>query len=88
MEAKTKGTNVTYFAYHGTSFECAMHIIFEGFKRSKDGMLGEGVYVSTDRLKAINFCKGRKVVLELLFNFYPNEIFEVTKKNEKDSKTW
>jgi hypothetical protein len=41
-----------YWAYHGTSFKCAIYILFEGFNRSEDGMLGEGVYVSTDKSKA------------------------------------
>ncbi|KAM4016970.1 uncharacterized protein ACNLHF_003122 [Anomaloglossus baeobatrachus] len=41
-----------YKMYHGTTLEAALQIIQDGFKRSGDGMLGAGVYVSRDIEKA------------------------------------
>ncbi|CAE7810655.1 unnamed protein product [Symbiodinium sp. CCMP2592] len=38
--------------YHGTSSSNAASICKQGFKQSKDGMLGAGVYLSADRDKA------------------------------------
>ena len=38
--------------YHGTRPEAALEIERYGFCRSKDGMLGEGVYLSRDVTKA------------------------------------
>jgi len=38
--------------YHGTTPENAALIMKEGFKPSKDGMLGPGVYVSGEYEKA------------------------------------
>ncbi|CAK9013643.1 unnamed protein product [Durusdinium trenchii] len=41
--------------YHGTSKDAAQAILKKGFNPSKDGLLGKGVYVTTDRSKAQAF---------------------------------
>ena len=48
------GTNV----YHGTSKSAADDIMGSGFRPSSDGLLGGGVYVTTDRSKAVDFARG------------------------------
>ncbi len=45
----------TYIMYHGTTMEKAMKILGEGFRRSSDGMLGPGVYVSRSKEKASRY---------------------------------
>nr|XP_033811230.1 uncharacterized protein LOC117365225 [Geotrypetes seraphini] len=44
-----------YNMYHGTSMQAAESIIKTGFRPSGGGMLGPGVYVSTDIRKAKNY---------------------------------
>uniref|UniRef100_A0A8C5N1Y6 PARP catalytic domain-containing protein n=1 Tax=Leptobrachium leishanense TaxID=445787 RepID=A0A8C5N1Y6_9ANUR len=41
-----------YTMYHGTTLAAAENIIDEGFKKSDDGLLGRGVYLSRDIKKA------------------------------------
>lgn len=41
--------------YHGTSKAAADAILDSGFRPSADGLLGAGVYVTTDRSKAVAF---------------------------------
>ena len=43
--------------YHGTSKAAADAILDSGFKPSTGGLLGAGVYVTTDRSKAVAFAK-------------------------------
>ena len=43
--------------YHGTSKVAADAIMDSGFRPSSDGMLGPGLYVTTDRSKAVAFAK-------------------------------
>ncbi|XP_073513246.1 uncharacterized protein [Phyllobates terribilis] len=60
-----------YEMYHGTTLESAIQIIQNGFRRSSDGMLGSGVYVTRDREKAKWYPKGDKrdqVILKLRVN--------------------
>ncbi|KAL1280728.1 hypothetical protein QQF64_015328, partial [Cirrhinus molitorella] len=45
----------TYIMYHGTTMENALRIQSEGFRRSSDGMLGPGVYVSRSKDKASRY---------------------------------
>uniref|UniRef100_A0A3B3SYD0 Uncharacterized protein n=1 Tax=Paramormyrops kingsleyae TaxID=1676925 RepID=A0A3B3SYD0_9TELE len=52
----------TYMMYHGTTGTAALSIKKHGFQRSKDGMLGPGVYVSR------SFDKARRYPLILPFN--------------------
>lgn len=55
--------------YHGTSIANARLIIPNGFEQSSDGLMGNGVYVTRDILKACNYPKNSKlsdrVVLKL-----------------------
>ncbi|XP_031673371.1 uncharacterized protein LOC116364346 [Oncorhynchus kisutch] len=44
-----------YVMYHGTSKQIAVDIQRNGFKPSKDGMLGAGVYLSRDIRKVIKY---------------------------------
>ncbi|RXN03435.1 GCRV induced gene 2i protein [Labeo rohita] len=46
-----------YIMYHGTTMRRALRIQREGFKRSSDGMLGPGVYLSRDIDKASHYPK-------------------------------
>ena len=43
--------------YHGTSKSAAESIMNHGFEPSSDGLLGRGVYVTTDRSKAVDFAR-------------------------------
>lgn len=58
-----------YTMYHGTSVASARLIIASGFKQSRGGMLGMGVYVSRDQTKAqrypLNHPDSDRVVLTL-----------------------
>eukprot|EP00066_Takifugu_rubripes_P025116 XP_011614382.1 PREDICTED: uncharacterized protein LOC101080231 [Takifugu rubripes] len=58
-----------YTMYHGTTVANARLIIPNGFQRSKVGLLGEGVYVTRDVLKACNYPRNSalsdRVVLKL-----------------------
>lgn len=59
----------TYTMYHGTTAASARLIITNGFKQSQTGLLGKGVYVTRDVLKACNYPKNSslqdRVVLKL-----------------------
>ncbi|KAF3699734.1 hypothetical protein EXN66_Car015421 [Channa argus] len=44
-----------YVMYHGTSRMNAQTILASGFRQSKDGMLGPGVYLSRDLQKASRY---------------------------------
>ncbi|TRY95491.1 hypothetical protein DNTS_026149 [Danionella cerebrum] len=44
-----------YIMYHGTTMACAQQIRQHGFRRSADGMLGPGVYVSRSLNKASRY---------------------------------
>ena len=48
-----------FFAWHGTSYESAKNIEKNGFIPSLSGLLGKGVYVSTDRSKALCFAQSK-----------------------------
>eukprot|EP00397_Hematodinium_sp_SG-2012_P044303 GEMP01049450.1.p2 GENE.GEMP01049450.1~~GEMP01049450.1.p2 ORF type:complete len:246 (+),score=71.02 GEMP01049450.1:304-1041(+) len=58
--------------YHGTSKSNAALIQSGGFKPSPGGLLGQGVYVTTDKDKATSFARGHSdggVVLKAQANF-------------------
>eukprot|EP00438_Fugacium_kawagutii_P018681 Skav217886 [mRNA] locus=scaffold67:153127:154440:+ [translate_table: standard] len=54
--------------FHGTSKEAAKAILKEGFNPSKDGLLGKGVYVTTDPSKAKAFAGKDGDVLRVAAN--------------------
>ncbi|CAJ1075604.1 hypothetical protein L3Q82_002617 [Xyrichtys novacula] len=45
----------TYIMYHGTTRQAAQSILATGFRRSKGGMLGPGVYLTRDLEKASRY---------------------------------
>lgn len=51
----------TYTMYHGTTVASARLIIASGFQQSQGGLLGKGVYVTRDVLKACNYPRNSKV---------------------------
>uniref|UniRef100_S4RS41 Grass carp reovirus (GCRV)-induced 2d n=1 Tax=Petromyzon marinus TaxID=7757 RepID=S4RS41_PETMA len=55
--------------YHGTNIDGAKNILARGFRRSEDGMLGPGVYVSRDINKArcypLNCPADQRVILKV-----------------------
>ena len=55
MASRSGGTGTK--VYHGTSSVAAEAIMDSGFRPSSDGMLGPGLYVTTDRSKAVSFAK-------------------------------
>ncbi len=72
-----------YFMYHGTKVKNVPSILREGFRVSKDGMLGRGVYVSLDVNKAQKY---GEVVLKLLV--FVGKVRLVTSQDQPDRKTW
>ncbi|KAK3571230.1 hypothetical protein QTP86_005423 [Hemibagrus guttatus] len=52
---KGYGGHRYYTMYHGTTLAAAQTIMHEGFRRSADGMLGPGVYVSRSVDKAMRY---------------------------------
>ena len=54
--------------FHGTSKEAAQSILTKGFNSSKDGLLGAGVYVTTDESKAKAFAGNDGHVLRVAAN--------------------
>lgn len=79
-----------YTMYHGTSVACARLIIANGFKQSEDGLLGKGVYVSRDIMKACCYPKGSayadRVVLKL--NVHLGQVRIIRKDNDPMLTTW
>lgn len=49
------GGHRSYIMYHGTTLKAAQKIKCKGFRRSSDGMLGPGVYVSRSEDKAMRY---------------------------------
>ena len=72
-----------YFMYHGTKVKNVPSILQEGFRVSKNGMLGRGVYVSLDVNKAQKY---GEVVLKLLV--FVGKVRLVTSQDQPDRKTW
>lgn len=54
--------------YHGTSASKAAAIMKEGFKPSKSGLLGQGIYVTTDQSKAQAFAGTDGAVVRAVAN--------------------
>ncbi|KAM4015436.1 uncharacterized protein ACNLHF_002104 [Anomaloglossus baeobatrachus] len=78
-----------YVMYHGTTATAALAIMATGFKRSKDGMLGPGVYISRDINKARRYPLGDKsqqVILKLLVNV--GNVIAINRQHHPLQKTW
>ena len=83
----------TYLMYHGTKPEAADQIERFGFIRSRDGMLGEGVYLSRDVTKAAHYPldvraddHDRRVILECLVNV--GKVKRIESLGHPMQKTW
>ncbi len=72
-----------YIMYHGTKAQNVASILDGGFRVSENGMLGRGVYVSTDINKTLNY---GDVTLKLLV--WVGETRLITSQNQPDRKTW
>lgn len=80
----------TYTMYHGTTVASARLIIANGFRQSQGGLLGKGVYVTRDVLKACNYPKNSKlpdrVVLKLRVRL--GKCKEIRNDNDPLLTTW
>lgn len=80
----------TYVMYHGTTSQSAWSILHQGFRRSKDGMLGPGVYLSRDLQKAsrypIDHPEEDRVVIKVLVNV--GKVIAITYQKQPLQKTW
>ena len=79
-----------YVMYHGTSLQNAMSIRSQGFRQSDDGMLGRGVYLSRDLLKAscypLNLPESQRVVLRVIVDV--GKVKRIDKQGHPLQKTW
>ncbi|KAL7844266.1 hypothetical protein SRHO_G00228050 [Serrasalmus rhombeus] len=79
-----------YLMYHGTSRSAAQQIMAHGFKPSKDGMLGRGVYLSRDLNKAsrypLNLAEHERVVLRVWANV--GRVKKIDRQGHPLQKTW
>lgn len=89
LDQKPKKRGI-YTMYHGTSVANARLIIANGFKQSEGGMLGKGVYVTRDIMKACLYPKHSKysdrVVLKL--HVHVGRVKCICKDNDLKQTTW
>ncbi|KAJ3600320.1 hypothetical protein NHX12_031305 [Muraenolepis orangiensis] len=82
--------NQMYNMYHGTSRDIADVIMREGFRQSKVGMLGRGVYLSRDLNKAsrypIDLAEAQRVVLRVRVNV--GKVIAINCQGHPRQKTW
>ena len=82
--------NSEYIMYHGTTKQGAESIKRTGFRRSVDGMLGPGVYVSRDLQKASRYPlnvleRDRRV---LVLNVNVGKVKKIDHQGHPLQKTW
>ncbi|KAG9265602.1 hypothetical protein AMEX_G20061, partial [Astyanax mexicanus] len=79
-----------YLMYHGTSRSAAEKIMASGFKQSKKGMLGRGVYLSRDLNKAsrypLDLPENQRVVLRLKVNV--GRVKKIDRQGHPLQKSW
>lgn len=78
-----------YIMYHGTTRQSAQSIMKNGFRRSADGMLGSGVYLSRDLAKASRYPIGSeedKVVIKVRVNV--GKVIAIRHQGHPLQKTW
>lgn len=79
-----------YVMYHGTSRQSAESIRSLGFRRSAEGMLGPGVYLSRSLEKAsrypINHPERDRVVIKVSVNV--GKVIVINHQNHPKQKTW
>ncbi|KAI3359306.1 hypothetical protein L3Q82_002617 [Scortum barcoo] len=82
--------NRKYIMYHGTTRKAAEAIQASGFRRSKDGMLGPGVYLSRDLQKAsrypIDHPEHDRVVIRVKVNV--GKVIAINRQHHPRQKTW
>uniref|UniRef100_A0A3B5KX54 PARP catalytic domain-containing protein n=1 Tax=Xiphophorus couchianus TaxID=32473 RepID=A0A3B5KX54_9TELE len=82
----------TYVMYHGTTKASAQSILACGFRQSKDGMLGRGVYLSRDLQKASRYPiddklpEWDKVVIKVKVNV--GKVKRIDRQKHPMQKTW
>ncbi|XP_060883003.1 uncharacterized protein LOC132954467 [Labrus mixtus] len=79
-----------YVMYHGTTRQAAQSIKNRGFCRSKDGMLGPGVYLSRDLDKASRYPIGHpeseRVVIKVVVDV--GKVIAINRQGHPRQKTW
>ncbi|XP_067426891.1 grass carp reovirus (GCRV)-induced gene 2e [Thunnus thynnus] len=79
-----------YVMYHGTTRANAQAILASGFRQSKDGMLGPGVYLSRDLEKASRYPIGHpesdRVVIKVSVNV--GKVIRISYQGHLRQKTW
>ncbi|XP_030073568.1 uncharacterized protein LOC115479650 [Microcaecilia unicolor] len=79
-----------YDMYHGTTAQAADSIIRTGFRPSKDGMLGPGVYVSRDIRKAqrypLNLSPANRVILKVRVRV--GKVKKIDRQGHPLQRTW
>ncbi|KAM6965970.1 uncharacterized protein LKV04_018480 [Tautogolabrus adspersus] len=80
----------TYVMYHGTTSQAARSIMTTGFRRSADGMLGPGVYLSRDLEKAsrypIKHPEHDRVVIKVVTNV--GKVIAINRQRHPRQKNW
>uniref|UniRef100_A0A3B3R8H9 Uncharacterized protein n=1 Tax=Paramormyrops kingsleyae TaxID=1676925 RepID=A0A3B3R8H9_9TELE len=80
-----------YIMYHGTTKTAALNIKKHGFQRSKDGMLGPGVYISRSFEKAQRYpinlpVNEQRAVLKLRVRV--GKVKKIDRQGHPLQKTW
>uniref|UniRef100_A0A671KR99 PARP catalytic domain-containing protein n=1 Tax=Sinocyclocheilus anshuiensis TaxID=1608454 RepID=A0A671KR99_9TELE len=81
----------SYIMYHGTTMKNALKIqLGEGFRRSSDGMLGPGVYLSRSRDKASRYPlnAGREQLAILKLSVRVGKVKRIDYQGHPLQKTW
>uniref|UniRef100_A0A672REQ4 Uncharacterized protein n=1 Tax=Sinocyclocheilus grahami TaxID=75366 RepID=A0A672REQ4_SINGR len=80
----------TFIMYHGTTMKNALKIQSEGFRRSSDGMLGPGVYLSRSRDKASRYplSAGREQLAILKLSVRVGKVKRIDFQGHPLQKTW
>ncbi|XP_041823157.1 uncharacterized protein LOC121628238 [Melanotaenia boesemani] len=90
LSAQQPDDGKTYVMYHGTTRANAQSIRASGFRRSADGMLGPGVYLSRDLEKASRYPIGlsddNKTVIKVKVNV--GKVVVINRQNHPRQKTW
>jgi hypothetical protein len=90
MAAKLTAFNCALDLYHGTTIENAINIQKSGFKQSKDGMLGAGVYLSRELTKVESYPIGvpehNKAIIKLKVNI--GRWISIDKQGHQYQRSW
>ncbi|XP_066566476.1 GCRV-induced gene 2o [Amia ocellicauda] len=79
-----------YTMFHGTSISLATTIINQGFQRSRDGLLGEGVYISRniDKAKCYPLSTDRKDKVVFKLKVRVGKVKKIDCDNHPMQKSW